>query len=105
MSVLKTMQTKLAALGIFAFCFGYFASYVPYSMMTKMITSGLFEGMSGKHFSGFEILPAVGTATFIAMYVYLTLSGWWKHSTHSTILGVSIPRPRWITFISGQGRR
>ncbi|OGQ37551.1 MAG: hypothetical protein A2W61_02345 [Deltaproteobacteria bacterium RIFCSPLOWO2_01_44_7] len=101
MSVLKTMQTKLAALGIFAFCFGYFASYVPYSMMTKMITSGLFEGMSGKHFSGFEILPAVGTATFIAMYVYLTLSGWWKHSTHSTILGVSIPRPRWITFISG----
>lgn len=99
--MIKKVHQTLLALGIAALCFGYFASYIPYSMMTKMITSGLFEGMNGKKFTGFEILPAVGTATFIAMYLYLSLSGWWRYSTHSTILGVSIPRPRWITFISG----
>ncbi|MDO8526071.1 MAG: hypothetical protein Q7T03_00115, partial [Deltaproteobacteria bacterium] len=95
------MKRLFAWMGIGAFCFGYFASYIPYAMMTKMLTSGLFAGMDGKGFTGFMILPAVGTATFLTMYIYLTLSGWWKYSTHSTVFGVSMPRPRWITFISG----
>ena len=99
--MIKKMHQQLLALGIFAFCFGYFAAYVPYSMLTKMITSGLLSGMNGNGFTGFEILPVVGTATFISMYLYLTLAGWWKYSTHTKILGVSIPTPRWITFISG----
>lgn len=97
----KRIARKFAAFGIAAFCFGYFASYVPYSMMTKMLTSGLFAGMNGEKFTGFQILPAVSTATFLSMYVYLTLSGWWKFSNRRTFGSFSMPFPRWYTFISG----
>src|SRR3990167_7295646 len=95
------MKKFFLSMGIAAFCFGYFASYIPYSMLTKMLTSGLLPGMHGEGVSGFEILPMVATATFIAMYLYLTLSGWWRYATHRKILGVSVPWPRWFTFISG----
>lgn len=101
MGFLSDVKKKLAVFGIAALCFGYFASYVPYSMMTKMLTKGLFEGLNGIGFSGFEIQPVVVFASFLSMYVYLTLSGWWKYATHSKFLGVSFPRPQWFTFVSG----
>ena len=37
MSISKNLTATLASLGIAALCFGYFAAYIPYSMMTKMI--------------------------------------------------------------------
>ncbi|MDP2599760.1 MAG: hypothetical protein Q8P84_03365 [Deltaproteobacteria bacterium] len=95
------MKKFFLSIGIAAFCFGYFASYIPYSMLTKMLTSGLLPGMNGQRMSGFVILPMVATATFMAMYLYLTLSGWWKYATHRKIFGVSVPWPRWFTFVSG----
>ena len=95
------IRKKIASLGIAALCFGYFASYVPYSMMTKMITKGLFKGMNGTGFSGFEIQPVCVFASVTCMLLFVTFAGWWKHCTHSKILGVSIPRPQWFTFISG----
>lgn len=88
-------------LGIALLCFGYFASYVPFTMMTKMITKGMFPGMEGVGFTGFEIQPATALGSFIGMYAFITLAGWWKYSTHSKIFGLSIPRPQWFTFISG----
>ncbi len=101
MSMFNTCKEKFIAFGVAALCFGYFAAYVPYSMMTKMITSGLFSGMNGVGFSGFEIQPVVGLANLISMLVFITCVGWWKFATHSTIFGVSLPRPQWFTFISG----
>lgn len=101
MNLTERLLKKLAALGIFALCFGYFASYVPYSMMTKMITSGLFEGMDEKGISGFLILPVTVMASFISMYLFLTLAGWWRYTGKFKILGLSVPKPRGITFISG----
>lgn len=101
MGFLDTLNKKLAALGIAALCFGYFASYIPYSMMTKMITSGKFSGMNGIGFSGFEIQPVVVLGSFISMYLFITLKGWWKFATHTKLLGISVPRPQWFTLISG----
>lgn len=101
MNLAKKMNQKLAAFGIAALCFGYFASYIPYSMGTKMITKGLFSGMGGTGFSGFEIAPATVLGSFVSMYLFITIKGWWKHATHSKILGISVPRPQWFTFISG----
>lgn len=98
---MKSISERLAVFGIAALCFGYFASYVPYSMMTKMLTNGLFAGMDGIGFSGFEIQPVMVLGSFVGMYVFLTAAGWWKHATHSKIFGVSLPRPQWFTFISG----
>ena len=101
MGFAKNIGKQLAALGIAALCFGYFASYVPYSMMTKMITDGLFSGMNGVGFSGFEIQPVVVLGSFVSMYVFITAAGWWKYATHSKVLGISFPRPQWFTIISG----
>lgn len=97
----KTLAERFAAFGIAALCFGYFASYIPYSMMTKMIADGLFAGMNGTKFSGFEIQPVVVLGSLTGMYSFITFAGWWKFATHSKVFGVSIPRPQWFTFISG----
>lgn len=96
-----SLKKKWAGFGIAALCFGYFASYVPYAMMTKMLTDGLFSGMDGGGFSGFTILPVSVFASFVAMYVFLSLSGWWRFAQHKSIFGFSIPFPRAITFLSG----
>ena len=101
MAIENTWKTKLAAFGIAALCFGYFASYVPYSMMTKMITKGLVLGLGGKGLTGFQIQPLAVLGSFTAMYIFITLAGWWKHATHSKVFGISIPRPQWYTFIAG----
>lgn len=92
---------KFAGLGIFALCFGYFAAYVPYSMMTKMATKGLFAGMDGMKFTGVEIQPLAVFAGLVAMYIFIFIKGWWKHATQWNFLGLSLPRTRWFTFISG----
>src|SRR3989338_6263852 len=101
MTFQESLHKKLAVFGIALFCFGYFASYVPYSMMTKMLTSGFFEGQGGRGFTGFQILPVVLTATFFAMFFYLTVAGWWKYCHQTKIGSISIPTPRWYTLISG----
>jgi hypothetical protein len=98
------MEKSLAeriGFGMIVLCSGYFLSYIPYSMMTKMLSSGLFGGMDSKGFTGFEIQPVVVLASTIGMYSFITLAGWWKYATHSTIFGISVPRPQWFTFISG----
>lgn len=99
--MIRKLRKRLAVFGIAALCFGYFAAYIPYSMMTKMITKGLFAGQEGHGFGGFEIQPVVVAGTFGAMFAFLTLSGWWKHANHTKIFGFSIPCPRWYTLISG----
>lgn len=101
MSFINNIKSKLAVFGIAVFCFGYFATYVPYSMMTKMVTRGLFPGMDGKGFTGFQIQPVAVFASALSMFLFLTIAGWWKYATHSKVLGLSIPRPQWFTFISG----
>jgi len=101
MGLAQKVGKQLAAFGIAALCFGYFASYVPYSMMTKMITDGLFSGMDGVGFSGFEIQPVIVLGSFISMYFFITSARWWKYCTHSKLFGISLPRPQWFTFISG----
>ncbi|MBN1283010.1 MAG: hypothetical protein JXA24_04475 [Proteobacteria bacterium] len=96
-----SLAKRLAGFGIAALCFGYFASYVPYSMMTKMVTKGLCCGLGGKGLTGFEIQPIAVLGSFVAMYAFITAMRWWKHCTHTRILGLNIPRPQWFTFLSG----
>lgn len=95
------MRQRLASLGIAALCFGYFAAYVPYSAMTKMATKGLFAGMGGAGLSGFEVQFLALLGNFVAMIVFISLARWWKHAKQWRCCGLSLPRPRWFTFISG----
>lgn len=96
----NALAAWLSGLGIAALCFGYFASYVPYTMLTKLVTNGKIAGME-KGFTGFEIQPIAVFASLVGMYTFITLAGWWKHCTHSRIGPFSFPRPQWFTFISG----
>ena len=93
-------RQRLADFGIWAFAFGYFAAYVPYSTAAKALSDGLFAGQTGR-ISGFSLLPLSVAASVVGMLVFLTAMGWWKHATHRTILGRSLPTPTWVTAVSG----
>lgn len=101
MSIKESLHKKLAVFGIAALCFGYFASYVPYSTMVKMITKGIAPGMDGVGFKGFQIQPLVVFGSVATTFLFISLARWWKYATHSTIFSISIARPQWFTFISG----
>jgi uncharacterized membrane protein YdcZ (DUF606 family) len=89
---------KLGDYSIWGFAFGYFASYVPYSALTKAVSSGQ---IGNQKVPGVELLPISATASLVGMFAFITLMGWWRHATHSTIAGRSIPRPTRWTFLSG----
>jgi hypothetical protein len=86
--------------GIWGFALGYFLAYAPYSALTKALSQGHFPGMS-RGISGFELLPISTVTSGIGMFVFLTAMGWWKHASHRTILGRSLPSPGRWTFLSG----
>lgn len=92
-------------LGMFLLCLGYFASYVPYTVLTKMATKGLFDGMAGtqyeKGIANWSIQPIMALATFIAMFSFISIAGWWKHARKHVFCGISMPWPHWFTLISG----
>lgn len=82
---------------IWAYAFGYFACYAPYTALTKAIT----DGRLGTRIGGFELLPPTTLASLVGMMLFLSLMGWWKHASHVTILGASVPTPTRWTLLSG----
>lgn len=79
---------------IWWFAFGYFACYAPYSALTKYLSK--YKGISGN-----ELLPLTAFASLCGMFIFISAMGWWKHATHKTVLGRSIPVPGFWTFLSG----
>lgn len=88
------------AWGIWAFAFGYFACYVPYSAMTKALTAGLLQGMSAP-IPGLVVLPVTVLASLAGMFAFITAMGWWKYAGRRAVAGVSLPLPGPWTFLSG----
>ena len=86
---------------IWFFAFGYFASYVPYSMLVKAMSKGLLPGMDGLDAAGFSLLPISVAASTIGMIVFISAMGWWKYGTRWSVLGLDLPRPTRWTFLSG----
>lgn len=89
---------KLNEYGIWGFAFGYFASYVPYSALTKAVSSG---HIGGQKVPGVELLPISGAASLVGMFAFISLMGWWKHASRITLAGKSLPFPTRWTFLSG----
>ncbi|MFL5349660.1 MAG: hypothetical protein ACJ8AT_33100 [Hyalangium sp.] len=87
-------------LAIWGYAFGYFACYAPYSALTKALSSGLLPGMA-HGIGGFALLPASTLASLVGMFCFLTVKGWWRHASHRTVFGVSVPSPGRWTFMSG----
>lgn len=97
----RTFKQFLSDYSIWGFAFGYFAAYVPYSLLLKLTSKGLLTSLDGKHLAGFSILPVTAVATLVTMIIVISSLGWWKYATHSKVLGKSVPHPTKWTLLSG----
>ena len=68
--------------------------------MTKAITSGLLEGMSGP-IPGLVLLPTTVIASLVGMFTFITAMKWWRFAGHKQVGGLSVPCPGPWTFFSG----
>jgi hypothetical protein len=85
---------------IWAYAFGYFACYAPYSALTKLVSQGKFPGMS-RAVDGFELLPITTIVSLLAMLTFLTAKGWWGYAGRTTLFGRTVIAPGRWTFLSG----
>lgn len=95
-----TFRSRVHELAIWAYAFGYFACYAPYSALTKLLSQGQLPGMA-RPLGGFELLPITTMASLVAMMVFMTAVGFWKYAGKRVILGVGVPFPSRWTFLSG----
>lgn len=88
-------------MGIWALTLGYFLAYIPYSGLSKALTSGLLTG--GRLIPGCEVLPAAAVSTAFTVLLFITLMGWWQYGEKRLKFGLNLLIPRRETFISGIG--
>jgi hypothetical protein len=81
---------------LFALALGYFAVYVPYSAITKALTSSSIAGRNV--LDGVTLLPIATMSSLAAMLVTITLLGWWRYAIPSSCRW---PRPSRWTVLSG----
>jgi hypothetical protein len=94
-------RERLAEYGIWGYAFGYFASYVPYSYLTKMLSAGALPSLEGRSLTGLSLLPVSVAASAVGMLLFITGMRWWKFANHTRIGGFDLPRPTRWTFLSG----
>lgn len=87
-------------LGIWGLGLGYFLFYAPYSGLTKAVSNGFLPGSHGP-LRGTILLPASIAAVAVGMLGFITVMKWWNYAGHREFLGLSIPFPRRLTFLSG----
>lgn len=85
---------------IWAYAFGYFACYAPYSALTKLTSQGKLPGMT-RAIDGFELLPLTTVVSLVTMLAFLTAMGWWRHASRVAVRGVRLIMPGRWTFVSG----
>lgn len=93
-------KQRIYGLGIWSLGLGYFLFYAPYSGLTKALSNGLLPGTRGP-VSGTILLPASVMAVTAGMLCFITMMDWWKYAGRREFLGISIPFPRRLTFLSG----
>lgn len=84
-------------ISIWWWAFGYFAAYVPYSALTKVLS----DGRLGPPVAGLSILPLSTFASMLAMVVFLYATGWWRSATRKQLGSFSMPVPTRWTALSG----
>lgn len=109
-------------ISIWWFAFGYFAVYIPYSFLTKVLTKalwatdgdatnvtsscdrivdGVVQSCSPMYVGSGEILPPTIMASICVMICFISIMGWWKYATQWKLGSLSLPRPRIWTLLSG----
>lgn len=82
---------------LFALAFAYFGCYVPYSAITKALTSAHIAGDATV--TGLTLLPVMTIASTLAMVATITALGWWRYARG--VDGKGWPRPNRWTLLSG----
>src|SRR5258706_4119614 len=77
---------------------GFYLFYTPYSALTKSLSNGFLTAAPVR---GTVLLPISAIATVVGMLGFITLAGWWKYAGRRDVLGINIPFPRRLTFLSG----
>lgn len=80
--------------------FGYFACYVPYSGITKVVSAGHWPGFSAS-VAGLVLLPGSALVSMVGMFTYITIRGWWRFASQRAIGRLRVPVPTASTFVSG----
>lgn len=93
-------RQRIYGLGIWALGLGYFLFYIPYSGLTRALSNGILTG-AHRPLRGTVLLPVSVMAVVVGMLGFITVMNWWKHAGHRQFLGISIPFPRRLTFLSG----
>lgn len=88
------------SVSIWAFAFGYFACYVPYSALTKALSSGALSS-TPTPIAGVTLLPLTALSSLLGMFVFISAMRWWRFASSSTVFGVNLPRPTRWTLLSG----
>ena len=89
---------RLGEYGIWGFAFGYFASYVPYSALTKAVSSGR---IGGEKVPGVELLPVSAMTSLAGMILFISAMRWWRHAHTVQVGPLRLPRPTRWTLLSG----
>ena len=91
--------SKWTAAAVWLYAFGYFAAYLPYSAITKALTSGFFDGVPKT--TGLMVLPVAALTSTVGMLVTITALRWWPYAGRRKLGPISVPFPGIWTFFSG----
>ena len=97
----RSMVDRLANASIWWFAFGYFACYVPYSLIARAISRGMWWGTGGVKMPGAQLLPLSLMVSTVGMVIFLYATGLWRYAHQLKVGPISIPRPSKGTFLSG----
>lgn len=102
MSGSRSSPTAPPAAGgsIWWFAFGYFACYVPYSGLTKVLSRGTWPAGSPP-VAGNALLPLSTVAAVLVAIAFLSAMRWWRYARHAQVGPVRLPVPRLATLASG----
>jgi hypothetical protein len=81
------------------FVFGYLGCYIPYSTLSKGLSSGVLG--TGQTPSGVQMLPVTTITLCCGTLLFFTVTGWWKYPEKKRVFGLSIPVPTRWTLVSG----
>ncbi|CAL9329790.1 hypothetical protein [Streptomyces sp. enrichment culture] len=71
---------------------GYFASYIPYVMLLKILVHHMSDAAGGP-VDGMAVLPAAALGQLAVMPLFLLVSGWWRYALRPPETGPRPPAP------------
>jgi protein-tyrosine-phosphatase len=92
------MSRRGARTAVWWLALGYFGSYIPYTALVRVTTSGDHFGPA---LSATALLPGAAIATAVTMTATIWMLGWWKYAGRRDVLGLTVPMPRRSTLIAG----